>query len=68
MIPIILGIINAVAPMVSDLVRRHQQAQGIQLPPSAYPDAAQMQATLTATLDAGDAEWAGWLAAHPKQP
>ena len=66
--PLILGLIQAALPLVSQLVQKHQQAQGINLPASAYPTVEQAQAILTATLDAGDAEWAGWLAAHPKPP
>ena len=65
---LLLGLINAAMPLFSQLVQKHQQAQGINLPASAYPTVEQAQAILTATLDAGDAEWAGWLAAHPKQP
>lgn len=56
---LLIGLFNAVAPIVRDIIATHQAATG-QLPTDA-----EMAATFAANIDRYLKEGADWTAAHP---
>lgn len=57
---VILGIFNAVAPIVKDIVKKHQDAHNGQMPTDE-----EVTAAFNQNIDAHLAEGAAWRAAHP---
>jgi len=64
-IPVAGQLFAVFAPIVAGMIQKHQEAKGIDAP---VPTVEQMTAQFMATLDQGDAEWAAWVAMHPKPP
>lgn len=62
-IPVAGQLFAVFAPIVAGLIQKHQATHD-----GAIPTVDQLTAAFTATLDQGDAEWAAWVATHPKTP
>ena len=59
---LLLQLFNVFAPIVSQIIQKHQASTG----GADHPTNDQMAAIFQASLDAGDAEAAGWFASHLK--
>lgn len=62
-IPVAGQLFAVFAPIVAGLIQKHQEQHNGEV-----PTVEQLTAAFNATLDQGDAEWAQWVATHPKQP
>lgn len=65
-IPVAGQLFAVFAPIVVSMIQKKQAAAGLATVP--VPTVEQMLAEFNATLDQGDAEWAAWVATHPKKP
>ena len=59
---LLLQLFNIFAPIVTQVIQKHQAATGT----TTLPTNEQQAAIFQASLDSGDAESAGWFASHPK--
>lgn len=62
-IPVAGQLFAVFAPIVVGLIQQHQATHDGEV-----PTVEQLTAQFMATLDQGDAEWAAWVAMHPKPP
>jgi hypothetical protein len=60
-VPVVGQIIGIAYPLIVKFLQRTN-------PTLIAPPVEEMKAVLFATLDQGDAEWAGWVASHPRPP
>lgn len=67
-VPVIGQIFGIAMPIIAAYIQKRQAAQIAQGLPPTIPSVEELTGVLNATLDQGDAEWAAWVATHPKQP